>query len=185
MNRGAAALHRLSIALIGALCVVIAVAVVLTRFAVDPVSRWVSRIDTDAVADTTGATWFTAVIAAVVLVALYWAWRLIRTTVAPHRPDVLTLPDSGPEGTLTVPLQEVARAVEEKLSSQTVLRQVRVQAVDDRGAKIVRIVVEARPERSYDEIIAILADPIESLREAFAGTDVHVQAMVHFDRLEK
>lgn len=184
MNRGAAALHRLSIAVIGALCIAFAITVILTRLSVEPVSEWVSRIDTGTIADTTEKGWFTAVIAAVALIALYWAWRLIRTTVAPHRPDVLTLADSGPEGSLTVPLKEVARAVEETLSSQTILRQATVQAIDDRSSKIVRIVVEARPERSYDEITAVLADPIDDLREAFAGTDVHVQAMVHFQRVD-
>lgn len=182
MNHGAAALHRLSIGLIGVLCVVLAVAIVLTRLSVRPVSDWVARIDTATIAETTDKGWFAAVIAAVALLALYWGWRLIRTTIAPQRPDVLTLPESGPEGTMSVPLKEVARAVEESLSSQTVLRKANVQAIDDRGDSIIRITVEARPERSYDEIIDILAEPIADVRAAVADAGVHVQAMVHFER---
>ncbi|ALG86038.1 hypothetical protein [Gordonia phthalatica] len=185
MNRGAAALHRLSVGLLGVLLVAFAIAVVLTRFSVRPVSDWVSRIDTAAVADATGTGWFAAVVAAVALVALFWGWRLIRTTIAPQHPDVVTLAHSGPEGMLTVPPKVVAQAVESSLREQTVLRQAHVRAIDDRGSTIIRITVEARPERSYDEIISILARPIEDLRTAFAGSGVHVQAMVHFERVER
>lgn len=184
MNRGAAALHRLSLGLVGIGCLVIAVAVVLTRLSVDPVAEWVGRIDTDRIADTIGENWFAAVIAALAVIALYWGWRLIRTTIAPQRPDALTLPDSGADGTLTVPLKEVARAVESTLSGQTILRRARVQAIDDRGSKIIRIMVDARPERSYDEIVGVLTDPINDLRTAFDGSDVHVQAMIHLDSLD-
>lgn len=185
MNRGVAALHRFSIGLLGVLLVAFAIVVALTRLSVRPVADRVARIDTASLAEKTGASWFTAVIAAVALLALWWGWRLIRTTIAPRRPDVLTLAGSGPEGTMTVPLKEVARAVESSLREQTVLRQAQVQAIDDRGSNIIRITVDARPERSYDEIVGVLAGPIDDLRTAFAGSGVHVQAMVQFERVER
>ncbi|WP_026918073.1 hypothetical protein [Gordonia shandongensis] len=182
MNRGAAALHRLSLGLIGVIALVVAVAIVLVRLSVDPVADWVARLDTARIADTVGEDWFAAVIAGVAVIALYWGWRLIRTTIAPRRPDVLTIGGSGPEGSMTIPLKQVARAVEGELTAQTILRDVRVQAIDDRGSKMILVSVAARPERSYDEVVGALASSLDDLRSAFDGTDVHVRALIHLEK---
>lgn len=181
MNRGPALLHRVSLGLVGIASLVVAAAMILSRYSVQPVSGWVDRIDTVAVADAVGAGWFSAVIVAVALVALCWGWRLIRTTISPQRPDKLALAGSDAEGTLTVPLKQIAAAVEAGLTSQIMLRDLRVQAIDDRGSKIIRIIVQARPERSYDEIVAVLAPSINDLRDALEDSDVHVQALIHLD----
>ncbi len=179
MNHSAAALHRLTVALFALLALVVATAVILARTSVDPVADWVNRLDADRVADGVGASWFTAVLVVLIVVTLYWGWRLIRTTVAPQRPDVLVLNGTGPTGTMTVQLQQIARAVQAQLSAQTVLSRVRAEALDDRGSKIVRVIVEARPERSYDEIAEVVAPAVRDLRAAFDGSDVHVQVFVH------
>lgn len=184
MNRGAAALHRLSIGVIGLLCLLLAAGVILHQLSVHPVEGWVDRIDTGGIRDATAAGWFAAVLVAVALLALYWGWRLIRTTIAPRRPELLMLNGSGPEGTMTVSLKQVASAVEEQLATQTVLRQVRVQAIDDRGEAIIRITVDVAPERSYDEIVGIVTPTIEDLRIALGDSDVHVQVFIHLDALQ-
>lgn len=181
MNHGSAALHRISTALFGLVCIALAAAVVAYRFTVDPVSGWISRIDTGAVSDTVAQNWFPAVLAGVAVIAAYWGWRLIRTTIAPRRATELTLAGSGPEGTLRVPLPQVAQALQEQLAAQTLLRQVSVRALDDRDRRILRITVDSRPERTYDEIVGALAPAIDDLRTAFDGSDVHVQVMVHLD----
>jgi len=183
MNRGAAALHRLSIGLFALICLALAAAVILYRLSVDPVATWVERLDTTAVADGIGASWFTAVLVALILLALYWGWRLIRTTIAPQKPDELVLDGSDEQGTLTVPLKLVARAVREQLATQTILDHVQVQAIDDRGSKIVRITVQAHPERSYDELVDVLAPAVTDLKTAFDGSDVHVQTFIHLNPL--
>lgn len=185
MNHGSAALHRISVGVFGLLALALAVAVVAFRFTVDPVSDWISRLDTAAISDTAAQAWFAAVLAAVALVAAYWGWRLIRTTIAPRRPArPLSIAGSGPEGAMTVPLPQVAQAVQEQLSTQTVFRTATVQALDDRNRRILRITVDSRPERTYDQIVAALAPAIDDLRTAFDGSDVHVQVMVHLDARE-
>ena len=85
---------------------------------------------------------------------------------------------------MTVPLPQVAQAVQEQLSTQTVFRTATVQALDDRNRRILRITVDSRPERTYDQIVAALAPAIDDLRTAFDGSDVHVQVMVHLDARE-
>lgn len=181
MNHGSAALHRLTVGLFATLALGVAAAVTLARMSVDPVAGWVNRLDPGRIADGIGASWFTAVLVALIAVTLYWGWRLIRTTVAPQKPDVLVLNGSGPAGTMTVQLKQVAQAVQDELSAQTILSRVRAEAVDDRGSKIVRVTVEARPERSYEEITAAVAPVIGDLRTAFDGSEVHVQVFVHLN----
>lgn len=185
MNHGSAALHRISVGLFGVLCLALAVAVAAFRFTVDPVSDWISRLDTAAISDTAAQTWFAAVLAAVALVAAYWGWRLIRTTIAPRRPEQpLSIAGSGPEGTMSIPLQQVAQAVQEQLSTQTMFRKVAAQALDDRDRRIIAITVDSRPDRTYDQIVAAVEPAIDDLRTAFDGSDVHVQVMVHLDARE-
>ncbi|EGD54944.1 hypothetical protein [Gordonia neofelifaecis] len=184
MNRSASVLHRLSIGVVGVVLVAVAVAVILYQVSVEPVAGWISRIDTRQLTETVGKGWFGAVLALVAVLAAYWGWRLIRTTIAPHRPEQFLLDASETEGALTISLKQVAQAIEEHLATQTGLRRVRAQALDDRGQNIIRITVDARPDRSYDEIVGALAPTVEDLRTAFAGSDIHVQAFVHLDALE-
>lgn len=181
MNRIPAVWHRVSVAIVGLLCVVVGLGAILWRADVAPVAGWVERIDAGAVLRFVETDWWPWVLVAVAIIAFCWGWRLVTSVIRPGRVDDLTLDGSDAGGTLTVAPKLIAAAVADDLAGHTMFDQVSVKATDDRARKLIRLTVTARPTRSYAEIAGVLGDAVESIRRAVPGSDLHVQALVHLE----
>ncbi|AZG48720.1 hypothetical protein [Gordonia insulae] len=182
MNRGPAAWHRLTVGLFGLIFVVVGVGALLWRADVAPVRDMIDRIDQGAAARLAETGWWPAVLVAVAVIALLWAWRLIAATIRPGKVEDLVLDGSDQSGTLTVAPKLIAAAVGQDLSADPTIDRVAAQATDDRGRKIIRLTVTADPAHSYAEIASIVGDAVEDIRDAVDGSGIHVQAMVHLER---
>ncbi|MFT3660440.1 MAG: hypothetical protein QM809_03315 [Gordonia sp. (in: high G+C Gram-positive bacteria)] len=178
MNRLPAAWNRISVGLIGAVLIVVGLGLVFSQVDAGPPARWVHRIDPDTVREAADAHWWTWVLVGIVALAVLWGLRLLATLVRPHAVDTLVLDGSDAGGRMTVAPGLIAQAVETELAEHRLFSDVSAKAIDDRGAKILRIVVTAPPTHSYDEIAEVLARSIEQVREAVDGADLHVQAMI-------
>lgn len=178
MNRLPAAWNRLSVGLIGLVLICLGLAGILTQIGVDPVATWVGRIDPDKVSRGADAGWWTWVLVGVAVVAVAWALRLIATMIRPQAASDLVLDGSAEGGRMTIAPGLLATAVADELSGSTLLDDVSVKAIDDRGTSILRIVVSAPAHRSYEEIDDLLAETVDQVRTAVAGSGMHVQAMI-------
>lgn len=181
MNRGPAALHRLSVALIGLVALVIGVGMITDRLDVAPVTDWLDRLDTSAVSRFVASGWWPLVLIGIAVITAYWALKLIGSAIRPGKADDLMLAGSDASGSLSVPPRLIASAVADELSTATTLSSSNVKALDDRGRTIIRIVATARPTQSYDQAVATLAPALDHVRTAVEGSDVHVQAFVHLE----
>ncbi|GAA3947670.1 hypothetical protein [Gordonia caeni] len=178
MNRLPAAWNRVSVGLIGLLLICLGLAGIFAQTGVEPVAGWIARIDPDKISRGADAGWWTWVLVGVALLAVIWAVRLLATMVRPQAAADLVLDGSAEGGRMTIAPGLIATAVADELSGSTLLDDVAVKAIDDRGSTILRISVTAPAHRSYDEIEGLLADTVEQVRTAFDGSGLHVQAMV-------
>lgn len=181
MNRGPAALHRLSILLLGLICLVVGVSAVLYEAGVKPITTWLDKLDVDAVSRFAATDWWVLVLLGIAVVALIWGWVLIATAIRPDKVGDVVLAGSGADGVMTVPPKQIAGAVAEELSAERMFAHVDAKALDDRGRDIIRVTVTARPTHSYQDIAAALAPAVEHVRDAVAGSGVHVQALVKLE----
>lgn len=179
MNRGPAILHRLTVGVIGLLCLVVGVGAIGAQRSIRPITTWVDKLDSTWATTATGESWWWAVLLAILVVALVWGFALIGSASRPGKVDDLVLPASGPDGLLTVPPKLIAGAVEDELKAQKIFDKATVKALDDRGRSIIRIDVTAPPRYSYDEIADTLRPAVEDIRRAVDGAGIHVQALVH------
>lgn len=178
MNRLPAAWNRISVGLIGVILLVAGLALIASQVNVGAPSRWVDRIDPDKVSHVADASWWTLVLVGVVVIALLWGLRLLRTLVRPQSVDILVLEGSHEGGSMTIAPGVIASAVATELSVNPLFDDVSVKAIDDRGAKILRICVVAPPTRSYEEITEALIASVEEIRAAVDSSGLHVQAMI-------
>lgn len=178
MNRVPAAWNRVSVGLIGLALICLGLAGIFAQTDVEPVSGWIDRIDPDKVSRGADAGWWTWVLVGVVVLAVIWAVRLLATMVRPQAASDLVLDGSAEGGRMTIAPGLIATAVADELSGSTLLDDVSVKAIDDRGTTILRISVTAPAQRSYDQIDELLADAVEQVRSAVDGSGLHVQAMV-------
>ncbi|AVL99322.1 hypothetical protein C6V83_02430 [Gordonia iterans] len=178
MNRLPAAWNRISVGLVGIVLVVAGLALIFSQVNAGAPSRWVDRIDPEKVRHAADAGWWTWILIGVVVLAVLWGMKLLLTLVRPQAVDVLVLDGSGEGGRMTVAPGLIAGAVAAELAANPLFDDVSVKALDDRGAKILRITVTAPPTRSYDEITEALSGSVEQIREAVAGSGLHVQAMI-------
>ncbi|GAC66460.1 hypothetical protein [Gordonia soli] len=182
MNRLPAALHRISVGLIGLLLLVVGIGAILWRAGVEPVVGWIDRFDADAPRRIVETDWWAAVLVGVVLIATLWGWRLIVSRIRPGRVADLVLDGSDGDGAMTIAPKLIAAAVADDLRKNTIFDRVAATATDDRGRKIIRLTVTAPPTHSYPEIAAMVGDAVEDIRTAVDGSDVHVQALVHLEK---
>lgn len=181
MNRAPAALHRISVGLLGLAALVVGLGAVLWKLDVNPIQTWVDRIDEGWAARAADAAWWPAILAGVLLVALVWGWKLITTAIAPGRPGTLTLEGSDDSGSLTVAPKLIAAAVAEELSASPVLDKATAKATDDRGRMIIRLTAVAAPTHSYAEVADVVGDAVADIRRAVGDSGLHVQALVHLE----
>ncbi|MGV9713570.1 hypothetical protein ACWDTI_23245 [Gordonia sp. NPDC003424] len=181
MNRGPAALLRITVALVGIVLVVVGIAAILWKLGVDPVQTWVDRIDQRAGARLADTDWWPVVLIGIALVTLIWGWRLIATVIRPGKAEDLVLAGSGAEGEMTVAPKLIADAVGDELARAPILHRVTSKATDDRGRTIIRLTVTAAPTHSFAELASVVGDAVEDVREALDGSDIHVQALVHLE----
>lgn len=179
MNRGPAILQRLTVGLVGLVCLAVGLAAIGWQTDIEPVHGWVDDLDPTWATTAVAASWWPAVLAGIVVVGLVWGWSLLATAVRPGKVDDLVLGGSGAEGSLMVPPKLIASAVAEELSAHTMFDQASAKATDDRGRSMIRIEVTAPPRYSYDEIAAVLGPVVANIRNAVDGADIHVQALVH------
>lgn len=177
MNRLPATFHRLSIALIALALIAVGGGAIAWRASIHPVHEWIDRIDETAISRSIAQPWWMWV-----LVAVGWGLLLISTNIAPRAVDDVTLPDSDETGALTIAPKLIAAAVTDELEGDPLLHKVSATAIDDRARSIIRVVVTARPNRSYDEISGPVEAAVESITTALGASDVHVQAFVHFEK---
>ncbi|WP_232716659.1 hypothetical protein [Gordonia metallireducens] len=182
MNRLPASLHRLSVALVALTMIAVGGGAIAWRTDIDPVHEWIDRVDETAIERATEQAWWLWVLVAVAVVALGWGLLLISTNIAPRAVDDIELPDSDETGGLTIAPKLIASAVIAELEGNPLLHKVSATAIDDRARSIIRVVVTARPNRSYDEINAPVEAAVDSITTALGTSDVHVQAFVHFEK---
>ncbi|MDS1115635.1 hypothetical protein RD149_17935 [Gordonia westfalica] len=182
MNRLPATFHRLSIALIALALIAVGGSAIAWRASIHPVHEWIDRIDETAISRSIAQQWWMWVLIAVAVVAVGWGLLLISTNIAPRAVDDVTLPDSDETGALTIAPKLIAAAVTDELEGDPPLHKVSATAIDDRARSIIRVVVTARPNRSYDEISGPVEAAVESIKTALGASDVHVQAFVHFEK---
>lgn len=181
MNRGPAALNRLSVGLIGLICVVIGAGAIAEHTDITPISTWLHRVDTGAISRFANSDWWVLVLLGVAVVSLIWGWSLIATVIRPGKVDDVTLAGSGSDGAMTIAPKTIASAVEDELGEQTMFSNVSAKATDDRGRTIIRVGVTARPTYSYAEIAGVLGPVVQQIRAALPDSDVHVQALVRLE----
>lgn len=182
MNRLPATFHRLSIALVALALIAVGGGAIAWRADIHPVHEWIDRIDETAIARAIAQPWWMWVLVAVAVVALGWGLLLISTNIAPRAVDDVALPDSDETGALTIAPKLIAAAVTDELEGNPLLHKVSATAIDDRARSIIRVVVTARPNRSYDEISGPVEAAVDSITTALGASDVHVQAFVHFEK---
>lgn len=181
MNRLPAAWNRVSVGLIGLLLICLGLAGIFAQTSVAPFSDWIARIDPDKVSRGADADWWTWVLVGVAVVSLVWGLRLLATLIRPQAADDLVLDGSAEGGRMIVAPGLIATAVADELSGSTLLGDVSVKAIDDRGTTILRISVTAPAHRSYEEIDDLLAGTVEQVRTAVDGSGMQVQALVHLE----
>ncbi|MFW0785095.1 hypothetical protein AAFP35_11275 [Gordonia sp. CPCC 206044] len=181
MNHGPAAVHRITVGLIGVMLLVVGAGAIAWRAGAEPIVGWIDRVDGDAIVRFADGPWWPVVLVAIVVVALVWGTRLVTASIAPGSVDDLILDGSGADGALTVPPKLIAGAVAEDLKGHTMFDRVAVKALDDRNRKIIRLTVTTRPTRSYAEIAKVVGDATDAVRTAVDGSDIHVQALVHLE----
>lgn len=181
MNRGPAVLHRITVGFFGVVFVAIGVAALGWQGRIGPIRSWVDHLNPRWATNATTASWWWAVLLGAVIIAAVWGFLLLGAASRPGKVDDLVLAGSGTDGELTVPPKLIASAVADQLATDTTFSRVSAKAVDDRGRAIIRIEVTAPPRYSYDEIAAKLAPAMSDLRAAVAGSDIHVQTLVHLE----
>ncbi|GAA1480857.1 hypothetical protein GCM10009624_12970 [Gordonia sinesedis] len=181
MNRGPAILDRFTVALVGLICLVIGAGAIAEHTGVQPVTRWLHRVDTGAIARFAQTDWWIPVLLGVAVLSLVWGWSLIATVIRPGKVDDVTLAGSGSDGSMTVSPKLIASAVAEQLGTQPMFSDVSAKATDDRGRTIIRLGVTTRPTFSYAEIAAVLGPVVQDIRAALPDSDVHVQALVELE----
>ncbi|MEZ5212480.1 MULTISPECIES: hypothetical protein [unclassified Gordonia (in: high G+C Gram-positive bacteria)] len=180
MNRLPAAWNRLSVGLVGLLLVVVGLALLFSQVTIHPLSDWDERIDSDAIDRAAHQDWWTWVLVGIVALAVLWGFRLLATLIRPQAVERLVLDGSEEGGRMTIPPGLIASAVSDDLKADPLFEDVSVKALDDRGAKLIRIVVTAPAHRTYDEVSAALAVATEQIEAAVGDTELHVQTMVQF-----
>lgn len=179
MNRLPAAWNRVSVGLIGLVLIVAGLAGIFSQVRVEPVSGWLARLDASKVDRAADAKWWTWILFGLIVLGVLWGFRLLATLVRPQAVADLVLDGSAQGGRITIAPGVIATAVAAELAGNTLFDDVAVKALDDRGAKIVRITVTAPPSRPYDELTAALDVAVQQIRAAFPDSGLHVQAMIH------
>ncbi|MFZ2510024.1 MAG: hypothetical protein WAW85_02890 [Gordonia sp. (in: high G+C Gram-positive bacteria)] len=182
MNAIPAAWNRISVGVVGLLLVLVGLALLFSQIQVGPVSDWVGNIDSGKVDDAVDSDWWTWVLVGVVVVAALWGFRLLATLIRPQAAPRLLLDGSGPDGRLVIAPGVIASAVAAQLGEHRCFDEVSVKAIDDRGVKLLRIVVTADPNRSYEDLTAVLGDVIDQILAAIPDSGLHVQTLIHLER---
>ncbi|MFT4043998.1 MAG: hypothetical protein QM673_12630 [Gordonia sp. (in: high G+C Gram-positive bacteria)] len=179
MNRGPAALHRVTAAISATVFLGIGVGALLWQGDVGPVREWTAHLDATWLSRTAATGWWTVVLVGIALIAAIWSWSLLWTAIRGHKVDDVVLAGSNRDGSLYLPPKLLAKAVAADLADEAIVSDVAGKAVGDRGRKIIRLTVTASPTYSYDTIAAILAPRVRQIQAAVAGSGAHVQALIH------
>lgn len=179
MNRGPAALHRLTVGVFGLILLLVGGAAVAWQASIEPVVSWVDGLDATWASSLIAASWWWAVLLGIVVISLAWGLWLLSAATRPGRVDDLVLPGSDADGELIVAPKRIASAVAAELSGHTMFDSATVRAIDDRGRSLIRIEVCAPPRYSYDEVAVALGPTLDRVRGAVDGADIHIQALVH------
>ncbi|WP_132992647.1 hypothetical protein [Gordonia zhaorongruii] len=182
MNRLPAIFHRLSVGLVALLLIVVGGGTVAWRTGLDPIADWIERIDAGAIGRFAHENWWTFVVIGVAVLALVWGLSLIRSVIRPGSVTDLELDGSDETGTMIVAPKQIANAVADELSAHPIFDKVSAKAVNDRSRDMIRLEVTARPTRSIAEMSVPVGDATDAIRDAVAGTDMHVQALVHLEK---
>lgn len=182
MNRLPAAWNRISVGIVGLLLVLLGLALLFSQVSVQPVSTWVGNVDSGRIHHAADSEWWTWVLVGIVVLAALWGFRLLATLVRPQAVQRLLLDGSGSDGRMMIAPGVIASAVAAQLGEDRRFDEVSVKAIDDRGVKILRIVVTAAPTRSYDELQAALGSVVDQIDAATPESELHVQTLIQLER---
>ncbi|MCD2143989.1 alkaline shock response membrane anchor protein AmaP [Gordonia paraffinivorans] len=152
------------------------------RMGAHPVDEWIDRVDQTAFSRAVEQQWWIWVLIATTVIALGWGVLLLSTNIAPRAVDDVRLAGSDEAGTLTIAPKLIASAVADELEGNPLFQKVSAKAIDDRARRIIRVVVTARPNRTYAEICGPVDRATDSIVAALGESDVHVQGFIHLEK---
>lgn len=187
MKRGAAALNRLLVLVVGLLLAGVGGAALAWDRNVETVREAAARIDRDRVAAVPDQSWWQGALVTTIAVAFTLGILVLAVDLARRRAAPSMMLETATDTAVAVDLGPVASGVAAELRRFPGVRRTRGRAVSDRGLATVQVVVDADPQCDIDALVRDAERIAATTTSALGGTavsDVAVRVLLHLDRAD-
>lgn len=187
MKRGAAALNRLLVLVVGLVLAVVGAAAIAWDRDVPAVRTAVRHLDRDDIAAIPDEPWWHWALGATITVCALLAVVVLAVDLVRRRAAPSTMLETATDTAVAIDLGPVAGGVAAELERLPSVRRARGRAVSDRGLATIQVTLDADPHGDIAALVRDAEHVAATTTSALGGAvvaDVAVRVLLHLDRTD-